>query len=474
MTVRRSPGRVAAVALVVFVLLGASCTSDRDTSETSDEEETRDSTDEEASAGGGAMDADFGSLTDVCQDGDASGATAQGVTDDAIQVGTLTDFGFTQSREFIDAAEVFTEWCNGNGGVNGRELTFEVRDTNLFEYRQQILQACESDFFLVGGGAAFDGAGVEDRLECELPEIPAQVVSPLNKGSGLQIKPVPDNPAIAAYEDYFRWLVTEEYPDTADNIGIIAGDIEVTQLFAQREQETMESLGAEVVYSDLYPPAGLSDWTPYAQAVKDAGVEGLVFLGNSTDLPKLEQALQTVGAEVVWIDANTNAYNADFIELAAPTLDTYANYSAPLVIPTELADQNPPTQELIDVVAEVNPDATITGPFIQAWSAWMLFATSARDCGSDVTRRCVYDAAVANTEWDGGGLHAASDLSDPDPRRVCFTVVHATPDGFEVPDFGANSNDGMVRCAEVELELTGDYPQAVQLEDVGLTLDDIE
>ena len=37
---------------------------------------------------------DFGDLKGVCGPGDASGATAQGVTDDAIQVGTIADPGF--------------------------------------------------------------------------------------------------------------------------------------------------------------------------------------------------------------------------------------------------------------------------------------------------------------------------------------------------------------------------------------------
>ena len=280
-----------------------------------------------------------------------------------------------------------------------------------------------------------------------------------------------DNPGYAPYESYFEWML-EQYPDSKDAIGIIAGDILVTQRYLGRETETIEKLGGTVVYSDLYPPAGLADWTPYAQAIKDAGVKGLIFLGNSTDLPKLQESLQTVGAELEWIDANTNAYNAQFLELGGNVFDQYDNYMAPLIAPTEAAADNPATQELVDIYAEYAPDAAITGPAIQAWSAWLLFATAARDCGADVTRRCVFDNAASQTEWDGGGVTGAYDLSDPEAHTWCQTIIHATPDGFELADY--EPTDGVFLCKEHTIELEGDYGSPVTIEDMGMTLDDLE
>ena len=109
---------------------------------------------------------------------------------------------------------------------------------------------------------------------------------------------------------------------------------------------------------------------------------------------------------------------------------------------------------------------------VQAWSAWLLFATAARDCGAEVTRTCVYENAIAQTEWDGGGLHAPTDLSDPGSQRVCFTVMEATTKGWEVADF--SPNEGLLRCEEHENLLKGDYGRPVTLEDVGLSLDDLE
>src|SRR4051794_4695973 len=113
--------RTLAALLLVTIVVTAACTSDRST--TGSEEST--GKDQAPAAKG-----DFGSLKDVCQPGKAAGATAQGVTAQHIQAGVITDFGFTKEREFIDAAEVFTKWCNAAGGINGRPVTFKVRDTN--------------------------------------------------------------------------------------------------------------------------------------------------------------------------------------------------------------------------------------------------------------------------------------------------------------------------------------------------------
>jgi hypothetical protein len=56
-----------------------------------------------------AASGDFGTLKGVCGPGNAKGATAQGVTDTAIRVGTMADPGATVrpglDQEFFDSAD---------------------------------------------------------------------------------------------------------------------------------------------------------------------------------------------------------------------------------------------------------------------------------------------------------------------------------------------------------------------------------
>ena len=46
---------------------------------------------------------------------------------------------------------------------------------------------------------------------------------------------------------------------------------------------------------------------------------------------------------------------------------------------------------------------------MQTASAFMLWATAAKACGSDLTRECVLNEADGIDEWTGGGLHVPSD-----------------------------------------------------------------
>lgn len=98
------------------------------------------------SEGGGGGEGDFGDLEEVCGPGDASGDTAQGVTGDSIQVGTISDPGFVGrpglNQELFDSSDVFVEWCNAAGGINGREITLVERDAALTEYKQRITESC--------------------------------------------------------------------------------------------------------------------------------------------------------------------------------------------------------------------------------------------------------------------------------------------------------------------------------------------
>ena len=51
----------------------------------------------------------FGTVTDACHGGSATGATDQGVTSSQIMAGVLTDVGFTKDPQLETTAKVFTD-----------------------------------------------------------------------------------------------------------------------------------------------------------------------------------------------------------------------------------------------------------------------------------------------------------------------------------------------------------------------------
>ncbi|MGW5384382.1 ABC transporter substrate-binding protein [Nocardia sp. NPDC003963] len=455
------PKRIAAGVIAVALLATAGCGG-------------RTGTETENSSSGDSVVADFGDLTGVCQDGDAAGAPTQGVTDTEITVGVFSDVGYSKNPEFVDAAKVFTSWCNAAGGINGRTITTQTHDSKVMAVRQKMVEACRTDFALVGGGAGLDGLGTKERLECTLPDIPAQVSQQPNLGTDLQVIPSPST--FAHYDPYnaFRqWLTKEAYPQSAGAVGIINGDSPVTKVLGDKAVESLNAMGAEVIYNQLYPVGGVTDWTPYAQAIKNAGVRGLVWYGEDGPLTKLEEKLTSMDYKLDWIDPNNNAFKPDYVDLLGRSAG-FQNNLVDLggVVPPQLADQSPAMQQLQDLYEKYAPDAVITLPAVRAFSAWLLFAKAAGSCGAELTRTCLIQAAQQEDAWSGGGLHSPNDLTDRDAPPTCFNVMQATPEGWKAPDFGADN--GLFRCNTLPYRYTGNYGEPLTLADVGKTMSDVK
>src|SRR5436190_14726090 len=105
---------------VVGALVAAGCSSDRGEDSSGDGGGSATT----APAGGGA--GDFGDLEGVCgpnegggEPSDAGPAETQGITDDAITVGTVSDPGFEGrpglNQEIFDTGTAFVDWCNAAG-----------------------------------------------------------------------------------------------------------------------------------------------------------------------------------------------------------------------------------------------------------------------------------------------------------------------------------------------------------------------
>jgi hypothetical protein len=171
------------------------------------------------SASGG----DFGSLHGLCGPGTASGSTARGVTDTEIHLGTMADP--TNSvlpgigQESFDVGDAFVKWCNAAGGILGRKLTLDKRDAKLFDVGARMIDACQSDFMMVGSANPLDEAGVEPRLGCDLAQIPAYVVSAKAARAAEQV--VIDSSLPQVMVGHFRALAVK-FPDAFKAVSFIS------------------------------------------------------------------------------------------------------------------------------------------------------------------------------------------------------------------------------------------------------------
>ncbi|MGC9542129.1 ABC transporter substrate-binding protein [Streptomyces sp. UG1] len=171
-----------------------------------------------------------------------------------------------------------------------------------------------------------------------------------------------------------------------------------------------------------------------------------------------------------WIDANSNAYGPAFPQLAGPALAEQHNYAELFATaPLESATDNPAVQQVIDLFEKYAPGKEVTYPALRAFSAWLLFATAARDC-TTLTRACVYENAMKNTDWTAGGLQAPFDLTSKEPPK-CYSIVEATAKGWQAADF--KPDQGAYRCDAATYKYKADFGKPVTLADVGKSMSDL-
>jgi hypothetical protein len=86
---------------------------------------------------------------------------------------------------------------------------------------------------------------------------------------------------------------------------------------------------------------------------------------------------------------------------------------------------------------------------VPSFSAWLLFAQSAKACGSELTRECLLEKATAVDEWDAGGLQAPIDPDPKEPKApACVAILKASPDGFSYDEEFTQPNTGIYNCDE--------------------------
>jgi hypothetical protein len=451
-----------ASALLVIVLVAAGCGRDDNKAQTASSSSSSSGSggsggSASSSGGGGTLaDGGFGDIEKVCSDGDAKGATATGVTDTEIHVGTLTDKGSTiksgLTKEMYDAAVAFTTWCNEHGGVLGRKLVLDDLDAALFNYGTVITGACTKDFALVGGGAVFDDGDNGAREQCGLANIAGYVVSAKARVAGLQVQPVP-NPVykfpVAGYRGAERVA-----PGGLQAYGVLTGNFASTQLVRDQAVEAVTQLGGKVVYSAEYNAQGESNWAPFVDDMKSKGVKILDYIGEPENMVALQKAMATAGFYPDVSILNANFYDTKYFQEGAATAKN--TYVRTQFVPFEQAADNKATQDYLDLMKQYNPSGKVAALGVQGVSAWLLFVKAATECGSELTGTCLIEKAKV-TGWTGGGLHAPDDPGTNTPSQ-CGLVLKLTETGFVADQTATAPNQGKFNCSpDNVLELKNDY-----------------
>jgi ABC-type branched-subunit amino acid transport system substrate-binding protein len=364
----------------------------------------------------------------------------QGLSADAIKLTTIADPGFQGSpglnQEIFDTGEAFAAWCNGLGGINGKRIELSLRDSRLTDYQPVVEQACQEDFAVVGEGAVQDNLWADVGFACGLINVPGFSVTP--EKSGL----AGDDP-ITTRQVQALGNLQEEFPGAAATTGFVYADFQTLVDQYEKERTALEQVGHTVTHTGIYNILGEDNWTPFAAAMRSDDVQFLRFIGEPDNGAQLKLALDEIGYAPAVTLHETNFYDPNFIIAGGEAVE--GDFVRTVFWPFEEADRNPATQQYLDLVESRGGKVATLG--VQSLSAWLLFATLAKQCdlADNLSRSCVMEAAAEVTEWTGGGLHAPSSPATNQGAR-CTIVLRIENGAFVRHAPEIDGGDGGYAC----------------------------
>ncbi len=442
--------KLLSVVVVSIAMVGAACGASGEDDAGEDESTTT----EAAGTTDAASAADFGTLQAPCGDGDYTVKEGeQGKGADKLYIGVGNDRRSQirpgLDKELWDAGVAYADWCNAQGGIGGLEVVPVDLEASIFEVEKAMTTACTDVFAMVGGGMVqdnlqFSGKDSSDFHTCKLIDVPAYAVSPEKGDSNGQVQPVP-NPGSTVANTYIRDYA-ELYPDESEKVAIAYGDLPSLDVTREKNEAAIKDVGLDLVGAFPFPPTGLTDWTPLARSIIDSGATTLMFVGEAGQQASLMAKLREQGWKGIAL-LETNMYD--------PLLFSTGNEVAEgtvvrmTVHPLEEADQWPGTKQYLDLLGTV-PDARVGPLGVQAMSAWLLFTTAANACAAKndgvLDRTCILQEAAAESDWTGGGLHAAADPArfDEAESQECGMLLVVKDGTFErlSPEVGGKDDDG--------------------------------
>ena len=170
----------------------------------------------------------------------------------------------------------------------------------------------------------------------------------------------------------------------------MTGNVPATVTVDKQNQEGVETLGWDIVYQTQYNPPGEASWTPFAQAMQSNGVKGLVYIGEPENAANLLKAFDDIEYELDWVSsAPTTSTTSSSRSAARGSTRTCSPRSCRRSSPRRTR----PPSSTSTCSSSTCRTASRGHLGSKAFSAWLLFARPPKECGADLTRECVYEAA---------------------------------------------------------------------------------
>ncbi len=362
-------------------------------------------------AGGTGTSSHFGTLASPCGPGDAKGATDKGVSDSKIDIGVIFDNNAGAVRvptAGVEAsAKAFVEYCNAQGGINGRKLQLKGYDAKLLKSQAAAKQACDDQpFALVGNGVVQDAAMAQPLVDCGLVSVSAYTATFPMSVSPLNVSPIP-NPG-TVYATGEAKYIAKRFPQAIKKAAMFAPTASAAFDQAKKIIQARTQLGYKFVYENNYPLIQ-TDWKTQVQTLKNKGIQYVTMVDTANAAVGMLQAMHDADYHPKVVDLGQQYYDSDLAKSGVANGVFVQTNTQPFENPS------PAISQYVEWLKKADPKSPVTTLGVQGFSAGLLFATAAKELGSNLTRKGLLDELHKIHTWTGGGLHP---VQNPGANKV--------------------------------------------------------
>jgi ABC-type branched-subunit amino acid transport system substrate-binding protein len=204
-----------------------------------------------------------------------------GVTDTDIKVGLIVPQTGPQAQSFDDAIPGFKariDKANADGELGSRKITLVVRDDAADQTKnlQQVRDLVEnSKVWAVGEVTSASNGGADYLHSNGIPVVGWHVGVPawsIDANMFTFRLPTAADPG-HTYNDRDATIMKNQ---GVTKVALIGGGNAQSVDFLSRNKQSLKQVGLPVVYDNENVPAGTTDFTAEAQAIKDSGANGLL------------------------------------------------------------------------------------------------------------------------------------------------------------------------------------------------------
>jgi len=336
-------------------------------------------------------------------------ASAPGVTPTTVTVGQIADIsepvpGLFKSSQV--ALQAYAAYVNAQGGVYGRKIIVDSRDSqfNPATITSDAQDIAAHDLAFVGNYTLFD-VGMQPTIDAQhVPNISVAI------GSALANDPNTYSPTPSTLNDYalgpYEWL-KQKYPQAIQHVGVMySGATASTKQSWVVQQQALQHLGYNIVYARGFTPAETTFDSDILK-MKAEGVQlflGVAFPDNYAATFARELAQQNFKP----IDVESAAYGSNLVPLSGGTAEGMYLVGGTALFLGQDSTAVPAVATFDKYMKQIDSTDSIALWGATSWAAAALFVQALKNAGQNPTRASLVAALNKITNFNAGGLIAAS------------------------------------------------------------------